>query len=208
MRRPLAPLLVLLAAGAGAGAGACGGTDQEARMRLSTPPERPGAEPLPEIRAQQEQAERDAEQAARDAAVRPTAADARRLTPVIRGWANAVRRNQHARATAYFTVPAIVAQGVAIRLTTAAGVRRFNSELPCGAKLVAVTHEGRYLIGRFRLTQRPDHVCTTPGAMVRVAFFMRARKIAEWRQVPNTPGAPPGPDAPENSAPPQPQPIS
>src|SRR5688500_1878922 len=101
MRRWLTPALAALAAGAGA----CGGDD--ARMRLSTPPEREGAEPLPEIRRQQERAERAAR-------IRPTQADAERLRPVLRGWARALRRNDYARATAFFRVPVIVAQGTAM----------------------------------------------------------------------------------------------
>jgi hypothetical protein len=183
-----------------AGTTACGG-DDEARMRLSTPPPHEGADPLPEIRAQQEQAERDAR-------IRPTKADAKRLTPVLRGWARALRRNDYERATAFFTIPTIVAQGVAIRLTTEAQVRDFNVRLPCGAQLLDVQHEGRYVIGSFRLTRRPDHTCDSPGQQVRVAFVLRGRKIAEWRQVPNTPGAPPGPDAPENAPPPPPEQVS
>ncbi len=183
-----------------AGSAACGG-DDEARMRLSTPPERKGAEPLPEIRAEREQAERDAR-------VRPTQDDAERSAPVLRGWANAVRRNREDRAAGFFTIPTIVAQGVVLRLTTEEQVRRFNLELPCGARLVDIGHQGRYVIGTFRLTPRPAHVCTTPGERVRVAFVLRGRKIAEWRQVPDTPGAPPGPEAPENAPPPPPERIS
>ena len=52
MRRWLMPVLAILAVGGGA----CGG-DEGARLRLETPPERSGAEPLPEVRAAQERAE-------------------------------------------------------------------------------------------------------------------------------------------------------
>jgi hypothetical protein len=170
-------------------------------MRLVTPPEQKGAEALPEVRRQQEQA-------AAAARMRPTKADAERMKPILRGWANALRRNDDERATAFFALPAIVAQGTAQRLESRAEVRAFNVALPCGARLLDVTPEGRYLVGTFRLTPRPDHTCNATGRRVRVAFVLRGRKIAEWREVPNTPGAPPGPDAPEDAPPPPPKRIS
>jgi hypothetical protein len=195
MRRWLTPALAAVAVGAGA----CGSDGP--RVALTTPPERKGAEPLPEIRARQEAAMRAARQ-------RPTTADARRVRPILRGWARALRRNDAARAAQYFAVPVIVAQGAVIRLKTEEQVRAFNLALPCGVRLLGVGLEGRYIIGRFRLTPRPQHVCRTPGADVRVAFVMRARKIAEWRQIPNVPGAPPGPELPEDAPPPPPERVA
>jgi hypothetical protein len=193
MRRWLPSALAAVAVGVGA----CGGGDDD-RMRLSTPPEREGAEPLPEVRRQQERA-------AAAARVRPTQADAERMRPILAGWARALRRNQYARATAFFRVPVIVAQGATMRLETEAQVRAFNVALPCGAQLLDVQHDGRYVVGSFRLTHRPHHDCDAPGSLVRVAFVMRGRKIVEWRQVPDSPGAPPGPPAPEDAPPPPPK---
>jgi hypothetical protein len=190
MRRRLLSAALLATAAA-----ACGG-DREARMRLTTPPERQGAEPLPEVRREQEQA-------ARAAKIRPTQADAERVRPVLRAWADTLRRSDDGRAAVYFTLPTIVAQGSAMRLETVEEVREFNLRLPCGARLLAVEADGRYVVGTFRLTPRPQHVCTAEGRQVRVAFVLRGGKIAEWREVPNTPGAAPGPDAPEG-APPEP----
>jgi hypothetical protein len=195
MRRWLTPLLAVLAVGGGA----CGG-DEEARLRLETPPERAGAEPLPEVRAAQKQAE----QALREAREHPTKADARRARPVLQGWARALRRNGGEEAAAFFAVPAIVAQGVAIRLETEADVRRFHVSLPCGARLIGLGREGRYFIATFRMTARPDHVCSTVGERVKVAVVLRDRKITEWRQMADTPGASPGPAAPEGAPPPPP----
>ena len=127
---------------------------------------------------------------------------------MLRGWARAVRRNQSERASTFFAVPVIIAQGGAVRLNTAAQVRAFNLSLPCGARLLRVKVDGRYIVGTFRLTRRPQHTCVDMGEVVRVAFVLRDRKIAEWRQVPDTPGAPPGPERPEGAPPPPPEQIA
>ena len=133
---------------------------------------------------------------------RPSQRDAERLRPVLEGWAQAVREGDPDRAARYFAVPAIVAQSMTVELQTREQVRKFNDDLPCGAKLLEVQHDGRYVVGTFRLTPRAGHSCTTAGQLVRVAFVIRARHFTEWRQVPDQPGAPPGPDEPEDAPPP------
>ena len=195
MRRRLLPVLAILAVGGGA----CG-DDEATRLGLETPAERSGAEPLPEVRAAQERAE----QALREARKRPTKADARRARPVLTRWARALRRDGGEQAAAFFAVPAIVAQGAAVRLETEADVRRFHVSLPCGVRLLGLGREGRYFIATFRLTARPGHVCAVVGDRVRVAVVVRDHKIAEWRQMADGPGASPGPAAPEDAAPPPP----
>jgi ketosteroid isomerase-like protein/predicted small lipoprotein YifL len=129
----------------------------------------------------------------------PTQRDAERLRPVLAGWANALRHGDPDRAARYFAVPAIVAQSMTVQLQTREQVRKFNDELPCGAKLLEVQHDGRYIVGTFRLTQRAGHTCTAAGELARVAFVIRAHHFTEWRQVPDTPGASPGPDEPEDA---------
>ena len=106
------------------------------------------------------------------------------------------------RAARYFAIPAIVAQSMLVELQTREQVREFNDKLPCGARLLEVQHDGRYVVGTFRLTERAGRSCTTAGQLVRVAFVIRARHFTEWRQVPDRPGAPPGPDEPEEAPPP------
>jgi predicted small lipoprotein YifL/ketosteroid isomerase-like protein len=133
---------------------------------------------------------------------RPSQRDAERLRPVLEGWATAVREGDPDRAARYFAVPAIVAQSMTVELQTREQVRKFNDELPCGAKLLEVQHDGRYVVGTFRLTERAGHACTTAGQLVRVAFVIRGRHFTEWRQVPDRPGAAPGPDEPEDAPPP------
>ena len=140
--------------------------------------------------------------AARPGERRPSQRDAERLRPVLEGWAQAVREGDPDRAARYFAVPAIVAQSMTVELQTREQVRKFNDDLPCGAKLLEVQHDGRYVVGTFRLTPRAGHSCTSAGQLVRVAFVIRARHFTEWRQVPDQPGAPPGPDEPEDAPPP------
>src|SRR4051812_39438221 len=127
----------------------------------------------------------------------PTQRQAERLRPVLAAWAAAVRRGAAARAARYFAVPAIVSQDTAVQLQTRDEVRRFNAGLPCGEQLLGVQHQGRYIIGTFRLSDRPGRPCAAAGRLSRVAFVFRARRFAEWRQIPDRPNAPPGPPAPE-----------
>jgi hypothetical protein len=170
MRRlVLLPLVMTLLA-------ACGDDPQE-RLSLRTPPERSSAEPLPE-------AEREARRAEREARARPTPRDAARLRPVLRGWGEALRRDRSRAAARYFTVPAVVAQGAELTLTSAEQIARFNDSFPCGARLLHVQTEGRFLIGTFELTARPERDCEAKGDLLRVAFVLRRRKIAEWRELP------------------------
>ena len=121
---------------------------------------------------------------------------------MLAAWAAAVRRGDAAGAARYFAVPSIVAQDMAVQLQTREQVRRFNAGLPCGEQLLGVHHEGRYIIGTFRLTDRPGRPCTDLGRLSRVAFVFRARRFAEWRQVPDGPNASPGPAEPEPAPPP------
>ena len=71
---------------------------------------------------------------------------------MLAGWAAALRHGDPDRAARYFAVPAIVAQSMTVQLQTREQVRKFNDELPCGAKLLEVQHDGRYIVGTFRLT--------------------------------------------------------
>jgi hypothetical protein len=168
---------------------ACGDDPRE-RLSLRTPPERSGAAPLPE-------SERAAKRAERAAKARPTRDDAERLRPVLAGWGEALRRDRARRAARYFAVPAVVAQGNVLTLTSAAQITEFNDAFPCGARLLHVQEEGRFLIGTFELTKRPERDCEAKGDLLRVAFAMRKRKIAEWRELPQP--IEPGPARPEDA---------
>jgi hypothetical protein len=131
----------------------------------------------------------------------PSQRDAERLRPVLAGWAAAVRRGDAERAAGYFAIPTIVAQSQTVELQTRDQVRKFNDGLPCGARLIGVTHDGRYVVGTFRLTERTGKQCSAAGELVRVAFVIRGRRFTEWRQIPDRPGAPPGPKEPEEAPP-------
>ena len=174
--------------------GGCG--EQGPDYTLKTPPPKVAAGPI-----QTPVPKRKAEKA-RGGERLPSQRDAERLRPVLEGWAQAVREGNPDRAARYFAVPAIVAQSMTVELQTREQVRKFNDDLPCCAKLLEVQHDGRYVVGTFRLTDRAGRSCTTAGQLVRVAFVIRGRHFTEWRQVPDHPGAPPGPDEPEDAPPP------
>jgi hypothetical protein len=170
----------------------CGGGEDE-RYALTTPPEEVGAKPLPQEQQDNEPAPGEH---------RPTRREAQRLRPLVAGWAAALRHGDVERASSYFALPAIVSQGEAVRLRTRAEVRAFNAALPCGARVLGIGNDGRYVVATFRLTHRAGVPCAEAGQLVRVAFVIRGRKFAEWRQVPDAPGADPVPQAPEADVPP------
>jgi predicted small lipoprotein YifL len=114
-----------------------------------------------------------------------------RHEPVIRAWAEAVRRSDTAKAATFFTVPAIVNQGKDLRLPSRKLIEAFNAALPCGAKLTRVERDGRYTVGTFQLVERPGQKCDGPGNTAQVAFVFKGDRISEWRQV----LAPPDPPA-------------
>jgi hypothetical protein len=191
--RPRRRCLVLVA-GVGVLAG-CGGS-QGPDYSLKTPRSVIAARPI------QTPAPPASKRRGRPTGPQPTQREAERLRPVLAGWAAALRRGDPDRAARYFAVPALVAQSMTVELQTRDQVRKFNDELPCGARLLGVRHDGRYIVGTFRLTARAGHTCTDPGRLTRVAFVIRAHHFTEWRQVPDQPGAPPGPDEPEEAPPP------
>ena len=118
---------------------------------------------------------------------------------VIDGWARTLARSDEKGAARFFALPLLVSQGPAQRLTTRDEVRAFNSSLPCGARLLKVRRERRYVIGTFRLVDRPGHRCDSPGAKAAVAFAFRGDRISEWRRVP-VPGEDAAPPADSETA--------
>ena len=100
-------------------------------------------------------------------------------------------------------MPAVVAQGNELTLTSSEQVTEFNDAFPCGARLLHVQTEGRFLIGTFELTPRPTRDCEAEGDLLRVAFAVRKRKIAEWRELPQPLES--VPEQPERTPEPRPQ---
>ena len=97
-------------------------------------------------------------------------------------------------------------QGASARLRSRGEVRTFNGSLPCGARLLSVRDAGPYVVGTFRLTERPGKRCDAPGETARVAFLLKGDRFAEWRQLPAPGEAPPeGEPEPEPDLPPDAQ---
>lgn len=131
-----------------------------------------------------------------------TSADAERLRPVLARWADALRKADFEAAGRFFDLPAVVSQGVPLELRTRRDAEAFNAALPCGARLEEVQQNGRYVVGTFELTDRPGGRCGDTGNLVRVAFVFSGERFSEWYQVPDGPGAAPGPpERPKRLAP-------
>jgi hypothetical protein len=151
----------------------CGG--EADRFEQRTPPERSSADPLPTPGPRR--------------SVAPSPAEVRRQRPVIEGWARAITRGDERAAGRYFALPALIELGPPSRVTDQRELRAFHAALLCGVRLMRVRPRGRFLVGTFRLIERPDKVCDTPGRTVRVAFLIRDGRFREWRRLPDGPVA-------------------
>jgi hypothetical protein len=160
------PILLLALALAGCGGG--GGEDRPDRPTPTTPKAGEG-----------------------DAQIEPGGGGQARAGPVtraeravIRGWADALRRGDVERASGFFRVPAIAANGgQPFRLVTRRAVRQFNAGLTCGARLESVERDKGYVLATFRLTERRgSSVGCGPGVgnLARTLFLLRDERIVQW----------------------------
>jgi hypothetical protein len=120
------------------------------------------------------------------------AAEGPAAAAVIRAWAAALARGDIAAAGAYFALPSTVqvdpAEPVAT-VRTAADARAVNLALPCGARLLDTRPVDSYVDALFLLGRRPGADCGAGvGGTARVAFVIRAGKIAVWRRLADEPG--------------------
>jgi hypothetical protein len=109
---------------------------------------------------------------------------------VIRDWADTLRAGDVRGAAEFFALPSVVANGTEpFVLRTRADARRFNQELPCGARLLRTSSAAGYTTAVFRLTERPGPgTCGTgTGMTARTTFVVRHGKIFEWRRVADEP---------------------
>jgi hypothetical protein len=110
---------------------------------------------------------------------------------VVRGWTDAQRAGDIAKASSYFAVPSVVQNGTPPRqLRTRADVRTFNASLPCGARVLKVYAFERYTVVSFRLTNRPGARCDGVGHQAATAFLVRGGKIAAWLRIADRPAGP------------------
>ena len=163
---------------------ACGSGGQDARLTLTTPREYSGAAPIPTVPP------------GLDHAV--GAADEARLRPVMAQWAEAISRDDSPAAARFFRLPALIYEpGLAepVTVVDGAAITAFNAALPCGAKLVASSHRGRYVIGTFAMKDRPGRApCRDAGHLVKVGFVASGRRFTEfWQEAPRARGQAPGP---------------
>jgi hypothetical protein len=164
----IAPLLAL-------GVAACGSMSDEERFSLTTP----GTDDL---------VVREIGNSRKPRRGKPTPDE----VSVIRGWADALRAGDVARAARVFAVPTIVLDGTSRQrsLPSMKAVRNFNRGLPCGAKLVrTVRGQDSFVIATFRLTERPGPGSCAGGVgrLVETAFLVEDRHILQWLRQPDPP---------------------
>ena len=128
---------------------------------------------------------------------------------VIQAWSQALRSGDVRGAARYFAMPSLLINGpgqdgepfvTAIRSFSQAVSA--NASLPCGAKLISVQQQGRYVNALFRLTDRGGQgggCGRGVGTTARTNFLIRGGRIAEWIRAPSQPGdrGAPGPATPQ-----------
>lgn len=116
-------------------------------------------------------------------------------TRVIRGWSDALRAGHLQRAASYFAVPSLIDDGQGMGplvARTPAQVRALTT-FTCGSVLERTQRVGRYVVARFRLTDRPGGNCGSGvGQTAYTAFVIHDGKIKEWRRVPDPSAVPHG----------------
>ena len=110
--------------------------------------------------------------------------------PVVRAWADAVRRADFDRAAELFADDARVQNGGPVeRLDTRSRKLVWNASLPCGARVAKLAGANGYAIVTFRLVERRGGSCGSGiGAPARVAMKIADGRITGWYRLP-APGA-------------------
>ena len=106
--------------------------------------------------------------------------------PVVRAWADAVRRADVERAAGLFADGARVQNGGPVeRLDTRERRLVWNASLPCGARITEIAGANGYAIVRFRLVERRGGSCGAGiGAPARVAMKIDDGRITGWYRLP------------------------
>ena len=115
---------------------------------------------------------------------------------VIRGWSDALRTGHVRAAAGYFRVPSefINGPGDAYVIHSLGAAVAINAQLPCGAKLISVKQQRRFVNALFRLTTRtgrgatPGGCGSAVGQTARVDFLIRDGKIVQWVRAPDNSG--------------------
>jgi hypothetical protein len=104
---------------------------------------------------------------------------------VIDEWAKALDRGDIDAAARYFAIPSSAENGAIVQIQSLEDARRFNSSLPCGARLVKALPHAGYTIATFRLTERPGpgRCGGGTGGKAATAFFIKDGHIADWQRV-------------------------
>jgi hypothetical protein len=103
---------------------------------------------------------------------------------VARSWSAALNIAHDQTAANLFANGAKIIQVTELTLATHAEAVHWNEGLPCGGKIVSVTHESATdVLVVFVLQTRPLHICGGPGDKAAAIFRVRDGKIVLWHEV-------------------------
>jgi hypothetical protein len=114
---------------------------------------------------------------------------------VIYAWVTALARGDVDAAARYFAIPSVAENGpILARIKSLDDARRFNSSLPCGARLIRAETQGDFTTATFTLIERPGpgSCGSGTGNKAATAFVIKDGKIVEWRRVPTPEERPQG----------------
>ena len=104
--------------------------------------------------------------------------ETRSAEDVARSWSAALDRNDNDAAARLFADGAKIVQNGELVLANHADAVRWNRTLPCGGKILSVSQRrGVEVLVVFRLEERPQHRCDSPGAQAAALFRVRDGKI-------------------------------
>ena len=123
------------------------------------------------------------------------------LAAVVRGWSEAVNRNDNAAAAKFFAPGAIARQSQEYQLIDAEVATLWNDGLPCAGTVVKLQMVEVAVVATFVLGERPEHQCDAPGARAGAAFVIKDGLIVLWQQVALPDDETPAPTASTATAP-------
>jgi hypothetical protein len=123
------------------------------------------------------------------------------LERVVRGWSEAVNRNDNAAAAAFFAPGAIARQSQEYQLVDAEVATLWNDGLPCAGTVVDLRMVDIAVVATFVLGQRPEHQCDAPGTRAGAAFVIKDGLIVLWQQVAIPDDQTPAPTASTSTSP-------
>jgi limonene-1,2-epoxide hydrolase len=113
---------------------------------------------------------------------------------VVRAWSHELNTGDNEAAAKLFAPGAKVVQAqTELKLNTLEQAIRWNADLPCSGRIVAIASDGDTATATFVLGERQKQECDGPGRRATAIFRVEQGKIVLWHQTDGASLQPAGP---------------